>query len=637
MHKLSTSPLDAEAIAANEPAEALYFKSGGNTLFGLLHRAPAEKATGVGIVICKPFGYEATCSHRATRALAEAAASMGVHALRFDYSGTGDSSDIDPGADQIELWVKDVVAAVAELRLQTGVKDICLLGFRLGALIATLAAKQCAPSARALIVIAPVVSGRRYVQELRTTRTVAMLGADGESGARTHPVSFEANSAEFSGFSLSLKTLRTLSEIDLVNLRTAYAEDMLIIDVDGMPTAKKWADSLGDLAMRLKYELAPGLVQMLMTAPHFAQIPEQMIAVTCTQLRELTSTWLPTTEKDSNHASAEANHTLRSLALGGIPNNGADTPITEFPVRFGNNQILFGIISQPPLDDQRRRAVILLTVGADSHIGPGGLYVTLARRWARRGYVVLRLDLEGIGESGTRVGRPDDEVFPPQAIDDIRAAVDLLRDTYGTRDVSLVGVCSGAYHALRAGISGLPISRILLVNPQNYFWDEKMTVRNMQMGELLRNPAVYRNKIFALGTWTRLFSGQIDMRYIAKIYMNRFLLAFDSQICDFARLLHIHLPHDLGWQLQEITARGVQVAFIFAQAEPGIELLRIQAGRSIRRVSERCRIHLLDCGDHVFSQSGPRSILLKLLDRELFAKNPWSEPISPGQLQLKSG
>jgi hypothetical protein len=40
--------------------------------------------------------------------------------------------------------------------------------------------------------------------------------------------------------------------------------------------------------------------------------------------------------------------------------------------------------------------------------------------------------------------------------------------------------------------------------------------------------------------------------------------------------LRIRLPHDLGWELEEIAARGVRIVFVFAAAEPGLDLLTIQ-------------------------------------------------------------
>ena len=67
-------------------------------------------------------------------------------------------------------------------------------------------------------------------------------------------------------------------------------------------------------------------------------------------------------------------------------------------------------------------------------------------------------------------GRADNDVFPVEALEDIRAAVEFLRTRYGVRECTLAGLCSGAYHALRAAVAGMPVNRILMVNPANYFW-----------------------------------------------------------------------------------------------------------------------------------------------------------------------
>jgi hypothetical protein len=69
---------------------ALYFDSGAHRLFGWYHRPSIDKAADFGVVVCKPFGYEAICAHRSIRVFAEAAASLGAPTLRFDYAGTGD-------------------------------------------------------------------------------------------------------------------------------------------------------------------------------------------------------------------------------------------------------------------------------------------------------------------------------------------------------------------------------------------------------------------------------------------------------------------------------------------------------------------------------------------------------------------
>jgi hypothetical protein len=198
-----------------------------------------------------------------------------------------------------------------------------------------------------------------------------------------------------------------------------------------------------------------------------------------------------------------------------------------------------------------------------------------------------------------------------------------MRQQYGAGDISLAGLCSGAYHALRAAVSKLPVSRILMINPQNYFWDVGATVNDMQVAELVRNPGLYRERMFSLTVWKRLLTGQINISYVLKIYVRRLLLALEMNLRNLVRRLHIHLPGDLGWEIEQIGARGVRLVFLFARGEPGIDLLKIQGGSSINRLGDRCRIHLIDNADHVFSQSSSRSVLEGVLSDELFALSEW--------------
>lgn len=609
-----------------ELAEPLYFDASDRRLFGWLHRPPAGTRANIGLVICKPFGYEAICSHRSLRAFADTAAMVGVPALRFDYLGTGDSAEIESQANQLDVWSRDIVAAVAELQRRTGVERVCLLGVRLGALLATLAASKC-EAANALILIAPVISGRRYLRELRTTVLAASLADPAESpgeplidGPTPSP-----GSMEVAGFSFSAATLSALALVDLNAPSAPPAADMLVIDGNSQPTSRGWAEQLSRAGARMRYLALPGLVEMIMTAPQFASIPQEMIAAMRDWLQQfrLESSAQPDAAAGRNSdSSSMAPDAVMSLTEEDEP--AEHSPLIERPVFFTSEAPLFGIVTEPRPGEAGRRGVILLNAGADYHIGASGMYVGLARRWARRGYVVLRMDLAGLGDSGTRPGRPDNEIFPPAAIEDIRAAIEWMRSRYDVNDITLGGVCSGAYHALRAAVAAVPVNRILMVNPEIFFWKEGMTVKDMQMSEVVRNPGVYRARMFSVAAWRKLTAGKVNIRYILKIYMHRAFLAVESTFRDLARHLHIHLPGDLGWDLEQIGQRGVQVVFVFARGEPGIELLTILGGMSVKRLGDRCRVHIIDSADHVFSKKGPRAVLEKILSDELFARTNWA-------------
>ena len=262
------------------------------------------------------------------------------------------------------------------------------------------------------------------------------------------------------------------------------------------------------------------------------------------------------------------------------------------------------------------------------------MYVSMARHWAQHGYVVLRMDLGGVGDSGTRPGRTENDVFPQEALDDIRAAIELLRSSYGIRDVTLAGLCSGAYHALRAAVAGVSVNRILMINPQNYFWRPGETLDGVQLVEVVRNPGLYRERLFSPAAWKRMLTGNVNILRILKIYLQRPLLAAESTLRDIARRLHLRLPNDLGTELEEIVARGVRVVFVFARGEPGIGLLELQAGSSVKRLAERCHIHIISSGDHVFTRSGSRAMMEEVVSQELFARHEWLDKPS---VNLKTG
>src|SRR5205823_3052307 len=84
-----------------------------------------------------------------------------------------------------------------------------------------------------------------------------------------------------------------------------------------------------------------------------------------------------------------------------------DTSVTEELVALDDRMI--AISSR--LRATPRRAIVLLDAGATYRIGPNRLHVELARRLARDGDLVLRIDQSGIGDSAPRDGAPDDDVY----------------------------------------------------------------------------------------------------------------------------------------------------------------------------------------------------------------------------------
>ena len=616
---MNVDAIEGEVAAGADSQVPFYFQSNEHALFAWLHQSRRAPSCEWGVVLCKPFGYEALCGHRSLRAFASAAAERGIPTLRFDYQGTGDSADIDPHADQIEVWTRDIIHAAAELRRRTGVARICLMGFRLGALLAVRAARQC--EASALVLIAPVLSGRKYLREVRTAQLAAeAAGAVTKSRAPATAMGYANRSMEVSGYPLSPASIASLSAAEIKAASLSDVSDVLLIDRSDLPVARRLSQALREQGVATEHHELEGFVQMMLTAPQFATPPRVMLQVTADWLELLRAKHLSTGPDNwmtAPEPGREDSAAPRLFIRGGDGSSGI--MVTERPVFLAADGTLFGIVTEPPDSERRRRAVILLNTGADCHIGASRMYVSLARRWARKGYWVLRMDFPGLGDSAALAGRSENDVFPPDALKYIAIAMDHFV-SHDIHDIAVAGLCSGAYHALRAAAAGMPLTKVLMVNAANYFWDESMSLKDLQLVEVVRNPSVYREKIFVSTAWRRFLTGRVDIWRIVRIYFRRPVLALQSVLRETSRAFGIRLRHDLGRELEEITSRGVRLVFVFARGEPGIELLRIEAGSMVRRLGDRCRLRIIDSADHTFSRGGPREVLEFVLSEELFAR-----------------
>ena len=138
-----------------------YFGPPTRRLFGVFDEPATGGASEVGVVLCYPYGPDYATAFRSFRILATRLARAGFHVLRFDYLGTGDSSgDVEDAS--IPQWIADVRTAVQELRGSLALREVSLVGLRLGATLAALAAAECQCVDR-IVLWEPVVEGSEYL------------------------------------------------------------------------------------------------------------------------------------------------------------------------------------------------------------------------------------------------------------------------------------------------------------------------------------------------------------------------------------------------------------------------------------------------------------------------------------------
>lgn len=143
---------------------SFFFGSSERPLFGVHHPPKGKETRSEGVVLCYPMGQEYMRSHRAFRQLANLLVRRGHHVFRFDYYGTGDSAGASEDGS-LAQWLCDVGSAIEEFKDNASLERVSLVGLRLGAALATLAAVS-RDDIEKVVLWDPVVRGSSYLAEL---------------------------------------------------------------------------------------------------------------------------------------------------------------------------------------------------------------------------------------------------------------------------------------------------------------------------------------------------------------------------------------------------------------------------------------------------------------------------------------
>jgi pimeloyl-ACP methyl ester carboxylesterase len=571
-----------------------YFGPADRPLFGWLHRAGAPSSS-LGLVVCNPFGYEAVCAHRSLRHFCEAAAAAGVAALRFDYDGTGDSAGDDREPARLAAWVKSVHHAIDELRRAAGVERVAVLGVRLGALVATLAASE-RDDVAGLVAIAPVVAGKAHLRELR-----ALQMAMSRPPVPAHVV-VEADVQEALGFVLTAETKGALSAVDLTKLERRPAPTVLLIERDDLPGNDAWPTRLAAQGVTVDRRRLPGYAEMML-GPQFAVVPEAMVTAATGWMQALAAT--------SNAASA-------AVPPPALVNHARFSSVREIADFIDEDQRLFGVLSTVESPPPARKGLLLLNAGSVHHIGSNRLYVTLARRWAALGHAVLRLDISGIGDSRPRAGEPENVVYTEHAITDVAAALSFLRRQPGVVEVHALGLCSGGYNAFKAAVAGVALDGVVLINPLTFFYKPGMSL-DAAPYHVTEEATRYTRRMYSLDAWKKLLRGDVHLDALTRVMARRIGLYARDRARALARHAGIKLGDDLALELQDVTRRNVSLRFIFAADDPGVSLLKNQGGATVDKLRRKGQlgIDLIAGADHTFTPLWSQPLVIDTLAAHL--------------------
>ncbi|MFM0208487.1 alpha/beta fold hydrolase [Paraburkholderia sediminicola] len=540
--------------------------------FGWLH--PAEGSSGV--VLCYPFGYDALCTYRGMRRLAERLAARGMPVLRFDYPGTGDAAGEASEPGRWRAWIDSIKQAVALLRETTGVERVTLCGLRLGGTLAALAAQELG-GVDGLVLLAPVLSGKNYQRELRAHyRTWLSMPAAMDCEAEPETDAF----VEAYGFRLYSDTLEPLRAVDLQRDAVRPAERVLILDsldparVDalvaryrehGVQVERQPFDEYGKFMMEALDSEIPQAA--------FRSIEDWLAGAAVDPVAH-------TYRATDDNAGAHADHIAwqRAAHVGDHPAGHLVEPgVIETPVWIDGGR-MFGIYCVPEsCPAAAAPAVLMLNTGAVSRIGNARLGVRFARRLARQGIASLRVDLGGLGDSQPSLDAVSlDALYAQAGADDAACAARWLT-AQGHRGAVLLGICAGAFVGLHAASREPAVIGAVLVNLQKFTWhnicDEhgKPVIAVAAFG----STRSYLRSMCQPRKWVRVVRGKSGGLPVARELAARFAARLGATLADrIERICGIQLgSKDVQRLFTALHARGVDTRLFYGVLDEGVEEL----------------------------------------------------------------
>jgi len=563
-------------VSAAQPGTAHHwFVSRDVPLLGHIHHAQAT--SGLGLLIVPPFGWEDICTYRPLRAVARLLAEAGIPVMRFDLPGTGDSGGSLHDDALVDHWIDAVSSAAEELRGATGVRDVAVLGVRLGAMLALAAAARGA-DIQDLILWGGQANGRGYLREIKAFKNLEVQEYAVDEPAPPQPVP----GIEAGGFLIPPGVEASLNKLNLSSLPLMEDRRVMLLSRDEMPVDNPLKNALEAAGARI--EIFRGLGYGAMNAiPHEVEWPR----ATAVAMRE----WLLTRE-DTPPAQAPAAVTM--------PRGRVTAGLTETAIEIDGN---FGVLCEPTMAQSAGGwCLLFLNAGAIRHIGPGRLWVDAARRWAARGVPSLRLDLSDIGESeGVDQPLPVDVLYRESLVEQVQAAMDELERRTGARRFILTGLCAGAFWAFHTAVLSDRVRSTVLINPRLFFWDPAVDRR--------RNERRSVGAIAKGSAWKRLLRGEVPADRLAKAAKG-----FIDRLANPAPSVKQIPAEALKTAMRRLQHHNARMLWVFTEGEPLLQELEDE-GQLPPWVP--C-VRLKNAG-HTFRPLWAQAELSRLLDAEITA------------------
>lgn len=471
----------------------------GAFLYGCLH-APQVRSGKTGIVFVPAVGRERHRAYRELRWLARELADRGWPVLRFDFRGEGESAG-SFSASTLSSRVTDVGAAIDELVSRTGVTEVCLIGFQLGAPIALAAA--AAEGVSRLVLCDPVTNVKAYGRNLVRSNVVLQnqyFGKADQGEEALRKTLAEGGTISVFGYPMGQALLAELESFDPGPHLAAYRGRSLLVGFSPREAPVKkdvlaWQEALGG-AERASTQTA--------VLEQFSWTSRLFWGHSLPALRALLLEWLAEPAVPGGPVLAP-----RPIRMG--TSTPADRRVVTLTGDRGERMV--GILTTPPVSARDRRAtVIVLQAGLLNKTGVGDYFRWLGDALAEDGWTVLRMDQRGTGDSEGEIVAdvPIDAYFRKiqtgAAKADTLEQITWVKRTIGHDEIHLLGQCGGSVTAiLAAGEEPRAVTSLVCIAMAVLYSESVDKVRE---GDAALASQGYVAKLLDPASWKRLVSGE---------------------------------------------------------------------------------------------------------------------------------
>lgn len=233
--------------------------------------------------------------------------------------------------------------------------------------------------------------------------------------------------------------------------------------------------------------------------------------------------------------------------------------MNERAMLFGSTRSLVGVVTYPDGNriDTGRPALIMLNAGVVHRVGPQRFHVSLARQMAGQGFVAIRFDFSGIGDSPVRA---DHLPYAESAILEVQEVMDSIFELTGIQRFCVMGLSSGSVVSLLTALKDPRVVGVGILNPAFEASDD--WVRHVENRSASR---IYLQNFLKADSWRKLLTGKTNYRRLGRALWHR-LSHMGRRVEAVKSVVEGVKP-----SMTALLERDIQILFLFSQKDRSID------------------------------------------------------------------